>query len=247
MRLSHVDDIVRVRGYRNFLSSHEPPDIQTLSSADLRLLRMLVSSITDKVIDMDTTLADACNILWTCEPVRLELLRQLDAIGPRVSREVKLLPNRAEVPLQLHARYTRIEILSAFDQCPNIKAPPWQSGAYKAQTANADLLTFTLEQKAGQFLPESFYRNYAIRRDLVHWESQTTTRSASKTGMRYQQHAQLGSEVMLFARVRADDRAFWFLGSAEYVGHKSEMPMAITWRLHFAMSQSLFVSLAATK
>ena len=37
---------------------------------------------------------------------------------------------------------------------------------------------------------------------------------------------------MLFARRRSDERAFYFLGPATYVKHESELPMAITWRLH---------------
>ncbi len=36
---------------------------------------------------------------------------------------------------------------------------------------------------------------------------------------------------MLFARLRADERASWFLGPATYVKHEREAPMAITWRL----------------
>jgi hypothetical protein len=39
---------------------------------------------------------------------------------------------------------------------------------------------------------------------------------------------------MLFARLRSDDRAFWFLGPASYVNHESNLPMAmaVTWRQH---------------
>ena len=37
--------------------------------------------------------------------------------------------------------------------------------------------------------------------------------------------------ILLFSRLRADDRAFWFLGPATYRGHVGERPMAITWEL----------------
>jgi hypothetical protein len=50
---------------------------------------------------------------------------------------------------------------------------------------------------------------------------------------------------MLFARLRADDRAFAFLGPAAYVKHESELPMAVTWRLQHRLPGDLFASFAA--
>ena len=50
---------------------------------------------------------------------------------------------------------------------------------------------------------------------------------------------------MLFARLRADERAFWFLGPATYVSHQSERPMAVKWRLKHALSGDLYASFAA--
>ena len=51
--------------------------------------------------------------------------------------------------------------------------------------------------------------------------------------------------VMLFARVRADERAFWFLGPADYVTHEGERPIAITWRLRHRLPADLFTEFAA--
>jgi hypothetical protein len=44
---------------------------------------------------------------------------------------------------------------------------------------------------------------------------------------------------------RADEGAFHFLGSAEYVKHEGELPMAVTWRLQHPLPGDLFVSFAA--
>jgi hypothetical protein len=71
------------------------------------------------------------------------------------------------------------------------------------------------------------------------------TRADSETGLRYQRHAELGSAIMLFARLRSDERAFYFLGPATYVKHESELPMAVTWRLARALPGDLFASFAA--
>jgi hypothetical protein len=71
------------------------------------------------------------------------------------------------------------------------------------------------------------------------------TRAESETGRRYQQHVAMGSNVMLFARRRSDERAFYFLGPATYVKHESELPMAITWRLTNSLPGDLFSAFAA--
>ncbi len=54
------------------------------------------------------------------------------------------------------------------------------------------------------------------------------TRADSQTGLRYRNHERDGRSIMLFTRLRADDRAFWFLGPATYRCHVGEKPMAIT-------------------
>ena len=78
-----------------------------------------------------------------------------------------------------------------------------------------------------------------------HWESQSITRADSQTGRRYQNHERDGRTVLLFTRLRADDRAFWFLGPATYRSHAGERPMAITWELRHPLAGDLYQSFAA--
>ncbi len=89
------------------------------------------------------------------------------------------------------------------------------------------------------------YRDYAISDTLIHWESQGVTREQSQTGQRYINHRHAGSRVFLFVRESVDQRAFWFLGPAEYVSHEGERPMAITWRLLTPLPNDLFGVMAA--
>jgi hypothetical protein len=166
-------------------------------------------------------------------------------LGNRVTHVAVALSRHPDVPLAVHARYTRIEILAAFGVGDGAKVAPWQTGVYWAKDARADLLAFTLDKTSGHFSPTTRYRDYAISRDLIHWESRSVVRSEGETGRRYQQHVQLGSSIMLFARLRSDDRAFYFLGQASYVRHESELPMAVTWRLAHPLPGDLFASFAA--
>ncbi|MCX4244241.1 DEAD/DEAH box helicase [Paraliomyxa miuraensis] len=244
-RLLHIDDMVRIESYRRLLSGRSAPVPERLDPRDRRLLRMLVGSIVDQVVTTDTTLAAGSRLLWKHPQVRAELLELLDVLAGRVDHVTVPLSDRPEVPLQVHARYTRIEILAAFGIRDGAKVPAWQTGVYWAEAANADLLAFTLDKTKGQFSPTTRYRDYAISRELIHWESQSVTRADGKTGLRYQQHARRGSDIMLFARLRTDQRAFHFLGPATYVRHEAEQPMAITWRLRHALPGDLFASFAA--
>ena len=107
------------------------------------------------------------------------------------------------------------------------------------------MLAFTLDKSSGGFSPTTRYRDYAISRTLIHWESQSSTRADSATGLRYRNHERDGRTILLFTRLRADDRAFWFLGPASYRGHVGERPMAITWELDHPLSGDLYQAFAA--
>jgi hypothetical protein len=244
-RLLHLDDRDRIRRYRDFLGLPLPPTVESLSEPDRRLLRMLVGSILDTVASSETPLADGCALLWRHPQVRAEMTELLSVLESRVTHLPRRLAAHPGVPLQVHARYTRIEILAAFGVGSGAQVAPWQTGVRWVPEAQADLLAFTLDKTSGQFSPTTRYRDYAINRDLIHWESQSVTRADSDTGQRYQHHGRLGTSIMLFARLRADDRAFYFLGPARYVSHHSERPMAITWRLEHPLPGDLFAAFAA--
>jgi hypothetical protein len=55
----------------------------------------------------------------------------------------------------------------------------------------------------------------------------------------------MGTDVMPFVRLRADGRAFMFLGPASYVRHVGERPMAIEWALTTPLPGDLFADFAA--
>ena len=206
---------------------------------------MIVGALVDKAVSKTTTLAEGCALLWEHPQVLAEMRELLGVLAGRIDHVPYLLDSRPDVPLRIHARYSRIEILAAFGIGEGAKVAPWQTGVYWAENAVADLLAFTLDKTSGQFSPTTRYRDYAISRDLIHWESQSVTRADSEAGLRYQQHSRMGTSIMLFARLRADDRAFTFLGPADYVKHESELPMAVTWRLQHRLPGDLFASFAA--
>jgi hypothetical protein len=244
-RLLHVDDVLRVNIYRRFLEGQHAPGVEQLCPRDRRLLRMLVGSLVSSALSKDASLMEGATLLWAHPQVRLELLDLLEVLATRIDHVPVPLSTHEDVPLEVHARYTRVEILAAFDVGQGARVAPWQTGVYWAASARADLLAFTLDKTTGQFSPTTRYRDYAISSDLIHWESQSVTRADSDTGRRYQEHVANGTSVMLFARRRSDERAFYFLGPGTYVKHESELPMAITWRLQYPLPGDLFAAFAA--
>lgn len=226
-RLDHVDDEERLSFFMRWLTADRPPALESLTERERRLARMLVASVATRALPKDATLATGVDLLWQHPQVRAELVQLFEVLADRVDHVHEGLATHPDVPLQVHARYTRLEILAAFGVGgATARVSPWQTGVWWAPEAQADLLAFTLDKTSGSFSPTTRYRDYAISRELIHWESQGVTRADSDTGRRYQQHAAMGSSVMLFARLRDDERAFWFLGPATYVTHESNNP----WR-----------------
>jgi hypothetical protein len=216
-----------------------------MSERERRLLHMLVGAVLDRALTRDSTLQQAVDLLWQHPQLRAELLDLLVVLADRLDHVHEPLTAQPNVPLQVHARYSRIEILAGFGGTTGAKIAAWQSGVYEAKAANAELCAFTLDKSSGGFSPTTRYRDYAISRTLIHWESQSITREDSDTGMRYRNHESDGRSIMLFTRLRADDRAFWFLGPATYRSHVGEKPMAITWELQHPLPGDLYAAFAA--
>lgn len=263
-RLLHVDDRVRLDTWRTWVRSATSP-VTGRGDTDDRLLRMLLGQLLDQISDRNIGLAEGAAMLWSHPQVLDELGQLLDVLAGRISHVTHALDALPSVPLRVHARYTRIEILAACGVGegsgasagsgvtsvarggggPGARVATWQSGVFFVDHLPADLLAFTLDKTKGQFSPTTRYRDYAISQERIHWESQSVTREDSETGRRYRDHVARGSHILLFARLDTTERAFHFLGPATYVSHEGERPMAVTWRLHHRLPGDLYQRFAA--
>lgn len=244
-RLLHIDDAERLETWSRYLQDDSPPDTDGMSERERCLVRMLVAQLVDQVRAPDLSLKDGVELVWKHPQIRAELLQLFDVLAGQLSHVGRKLEILTDVPLRIHARYTRLEILAAAGVGSGAKVMTWQTGVQYVEHLPADLFAFTLDKTKGQFSPTTRYRDYALSRELIHWESQSVTREDSDTGLRYQQHESRGSHVLLFTRLNVDERAFYFLGPATYVNHVGELPMAVTWRLHQPLPGDLFQQFAA--
>ena len=241
-RLCHVDDDERIAVYRSLVAADERPDLGELDERALRWLRMLVGSLT--TLSPSATLTQAVDQLWEHPQVRSELVELLNVLPSRVDHVHPPL-DLDGVPLRVHARYTRLEVLAAFGVGDGARPPTWQTGVWYAKESKADLFAFTLDKSSGGFSPTTRYRDYAVSRDLIHWESQSVTWVESETGQRYINHEAVGSKIVLFARLRTDKRAFSCLGAARHVSHSGDRPIAFVWQLDHPLPPDLYTSFAA--
>ncbi|RLQ23620.1 DUF3427 domain-containing protein [Seongchinamella sediminis] len=244
-RLLHIDDEERLDFYIDILDNQVAPVLSRFTVRERRMLRMLVAGTCDKVLGREDSLEEGVSLLWGHPQVVSEVRELFSLLRQQIDHVHQPLASHECSPLQVHGRYTRIEILAAFGVGEHAKTRPWREGVLWIEDEQVDVLAFTLDKSAGNFSPTTMYRDYAISSDLIHWESQSSTRAASPTGSRYCNHVRQGTKIMLFARENTEERAFWFLGPANYVSHEGERPMGITWKLDEPLPGDLYALFAA--
>ncbi len=132
------------------------------------------------------------------------------------------------VPLQVHASYTREEILAAFGASTVTKPLPLQTGVYWHEPTRTDLLFITLQKSDQDYSPTTRYLDYAISERLFHWESQAKDTVASDRGQNYLHHQARDRKVALFIRLAKNNTAgrtmpYFCAGTATYVEHQSDV------------------------
>lgn len=243
-RMLHIDDPDRVDTFVRWLRQTTPPDVSTLDHRDLRLANMLHVDLWSAGPG-PTSLQTSLDRLWRNPNIVSELKELLGVLGARASRLALDAGLEPEIPLRLHARYSRYELLAALGEATAERPTYWREGVRWIDRYGMDIFLVTLNKSERHFSPTTRYRDYPISPTLFHWESQSTTKTSSPTGRRYVQHQVQGSRVLLFVRESNFGESlgaspFLFLGPASYVSHQGDRPMAILWRLKHEMPLDFF-------
>jgi superfamily II DNA or RNA helicase/HKD family nuclease len=242
-RLTHVDDPERVAFYRELVRRATPPREDDFDERQRRLLIMLAWGLGSGAAG-GGSVSDYFADLWTEAAVRAELCELLDVLDDRSRTRAAPSVLPAEIPLTLHARYSRQEVIAALGYGDGAKPKVTQGGILWVPQAQSDVFFVDLHKAERDYSPTTMYRDYAISRDLFHWESQSRQTPQQPTVQRYINHQARGTHVLLFVRERKTfelgTQAFTFLGPASYVDHRSERPVAFTWRLPAPMPEELF-------
>jgi superfamily II DNA or RNA helicase/HKD family nuclease len=242
-RLTHVDDPERVAFYRELIIRATPPRENDFDERQRRLLTMLAWGLGSGAAG-EGSVSDYFADLWHETAVRAELRDLLDVLDTRSRTRATPSVLPAEIPLTMHARYSRQEVIAALGYGDGAKPKVTQGGILWVPQAQSDVFFVDLHKAERDYSPTTMYRDYAISRDLFHWESQSRQTPKQPTVQRYINHQARGTRILLFVRERKNfelgTQAFTFLGPASYVDHRGERPVAFTWRLPAPMPEELF-------
>lgn len=242
--VAHVDDAPRNAAYLELLTDHMT--WRNLSANARRHAAMLFFSLWPGGGGF-TSIEDGFATLAQEPAVRAEM-REVLSLTMDAVRHNTLGGNRSDLPLRVHATYTREELLAAIGYADlTRRRMPAQAvaGVFHVPEKQLDALLVTTVKTEAGFSPTTMYRDYAISRSLMHWESQAAVRADSETGQRYRHHAERNHDILLFARQHkvsafGGGAPFVFLGNAHYVKHSGERPMGVTWKLHDPMPETVF-------
>ncbi|WP_185149315.1 DUF3427 domain-containing protein [Streptomyces sp. Ag109_O5-1] len=247
----HVDDPDRIQSYLRLLAD-DAPDYNALLPEEQGYARMLFFNLWDNAGGF-SSYREGLAALRSQHVFRDELQQVLSyALEEADHLPLPLDGPLAHVPLKIHSSYNRSEILSALGiaQLGGQMPRDFGQGVRWVEELKTDALLITLEKNERDFSPTVRYRDYALSPTLFHWESQSTTPENSATGLRYQQHAEQGSHVLLFLRRYkrnsiGKSEPWMLLGPATYEKHTGSKPMAITWDLQHELPADVWSYSAA--
>ncbi|MGW2161118.1 DUF3427 domain-containing protein [Nonomuraea sp. NPDC001699] len=234
-RMLHIDDLERLAFLTEALAGRAPK-----SPRELRLMAML-----DVMLWGGTEPTSGMESRFAClTGARAAELSELADVLRSGLRHV-VPPLDPVVPLHVHARYSKNEVLAAF----GIDRPAhMREGVKYVQAHQADLFFVTVDKSEDHYSPTTLYHDRAISEDLFQWESQSTLRSSAATARRYVTGA---STVHLLVRQSKRDEGlgappYTYAGPMRYVSHEGERPVRFVWRLDHRLPPEVFHYAKAT-
>ena len=166
-----------------------------------------------------------------------EILEVVELLIEKVNFVEKPIQLGFAFPLKIHSRYNRNQILVAIRRHKFKKAKPSREGASYEKSINTEALFVTLKKSDKDYSPTTMYEDYAVNKNLFHWQTQN---SASPNTPKGQAYIKSEKKMLLFVREQAKDEygftmGYVFLGEAIFQKHSGEKPMNIEWKLEEAM------------
>ena len=236
---------------------------------EVQLLREVLSKISHGSIDDALTLSgdSAMSIyyrLWGDKGSNLGIAT-LDDAFQRLAKNPSILADLSEIlawsfdttevsgqrpdlgftcSLELHAQYGIKDIQAAIGRANLETAGQTGVGSFHFSEIKTYALLITYLKTEKEFSPSTMYADYPISRELLHWESQSTTSQQSVTGQNLIHQQKRGYTILVFARDQKQRNGvtvpFTYLGPVELVSHESERPIKIVWRLKHQMPVEMF-------
>ncbi|GAA0428322.1 hypothetical protein Acor_66640 [Acrocarpospora corrugata] len=230
-RMLHTDDAERLDFVRHIVDGGALRGVR-----HHRLLAMLDATLWGGTNPASTAEARLADLLR--HPDRVSELRELSALLADGRRRVTL-PLSGDIPLHVHATYSKNEALAAFGVD---KPGHMREGVKWVPEAQADLFFVTIDKSTGHYSPTTMYHDRAITRESFQWESQSTLRQVNPTAQRYRSGR---SSVHLFMREHKRDEGlgappYTYAGPMSFDHCDGDRPVRFRWRLEHALPAEVF-------
>ncbi len=228
-RMLHMDDVERLAFLDEPLSGRVPQ-----SPREQRLMSMLDAALwggTESFSGMAARLA-------SLQGERAAELRELAGVLRSRIRRVAP-PLDPAVPLHIHSRYSKNEVLAAF----GVDRPAhMREGVKHVEEHRADLFFVTIDKSENHYSATTLYHDRAITESLFQWESQSTLRSTAATARRY-----MSGESTIHLLIRQSKRdeglgapPYIYAGPMTYMSHGGDRPVRFVWRLDHPLPADVF-------
>lgn len=153
-RLASVDDVERTQTWRSWFEAAEPPTTEAMTTRQTRLAAMLFFSFWPKGGGF-ASYDQGFQALWSHPALCAEAAELLSVAQDRIGHLGLPLPTGFEdVPLWVHARYSREELLAGLGQATLERTPASDmQGVRQVKHLSADVFTFTVNKSEKDYSP----------------------------------------------------------------------------------------------
>lgn len=145
-------------------------------------------------------------------------------------------------PLRLHGVYTKAQIQAALGLSTLERKSPCREGCERLKDIKLEAMYVDVikQREEGSM---TAYKDYAMNRELFHWETQNRVREGSREAEAYRKGE---NNMLLFVRQQAEHpdykcrMGFVYLGQVTLKSIEGSKPMQIVWHLNTPMSEATY-------
>lgn len=243
IRSIHIDSISRLKWSIDFFSNSKLPSSSKLDKQDLTYLKMWAANFGEE--QEINQLEKLITRFWKYPELVNEYCTLMEYLLNEVTHRTKLWENPHNVYLELHSKYSRDEIMAAFNDIRKGKLYQPREGVFFHKETKCNLLFVTLNKSEKDYSPSTMYRDYAISDTLFHWQTQSNTKPTTTKGTRHLEHKEKGITPLLFIRnqkkdERRETEPYFFAGPVELNRWEGSQPMDIVWRVQEALPADIY-------
>jgi superfamily II DNA or RNA helicase len=241
--LLHVDDPRQIDTIRRV--AERGPQYEPSSPDEATRAQMLTYQLDATTVQSYRAFTGA---LANQDTFRDEMIQLADALEVRSRAVEKPVPGFEALPLTLHARYQRREVLTAVGLHTESSRQSSREGVVSLAAQKLQVLFVTLDKSEG-FHDSIKFRDYAVSTTRFHWETQNSVGPNTEVGRRYRESRSNGWRFLLFVRENPN-HAFVCCGPVHLASPSDlsgDRPMSIVWTFDVPLPVGIYRAFSIEK